>query len=313
MINCLFCINCSEELKDKVRNSVHGVNIDFKSKNDISDLNGYEVVVGNVNKDLLVNSDIKWLQLESAGCEKYMSLLDKMVITNTTGAYGEAISEYMLASLLMFNTRINQYLTKQKYHLWNNLGKHIGMNELKILVVGLGDIGKAFARKANAMHAKVYGIKRSTNVKYDYVEDIYTLDQLPKIIGEFDVVAISLPGTDETFGLFDHDLLSKMKKDSVLINVGRGKIINTNDLIRCLDEGYFRGVYLDVVDPEPLPMNNKLWNYDRVLITPHISGGYNLSSTLDRVIDIVIDNLNNYADNKQLINTVDKNGYANRG
>ena len=147
MINCLFCINCSEELKDKVRNSVHGVNIDFKSKNDISDLNGYEVVVGNVNKDLLVNSDIKWLQLESAGCEKYMSLLDKMVITNTTGAYGEAISEYMLASLLMFNTRINQYLTKQKYHLWNNLGKHIGMNELKILVVGLGDIGKAFAKK----------------------------------------------------------------------------------------------------------------------------------------------------------------------
>ena len=117
-----------------------------------------------------------------------------------------------------------------------------------------------------------------------------------------------MPGTDETFGLFDHDLLSKMKKDSVLINVGRGKIINTNDLIRCLDEGYFRGVYLDVVDPEPLPMNNKLWNYDRVLITPHISGGYNLSSTLDRVIDIVIDNLNNYADNKQLINTVDKNG-----
>ena len=78
MINCLFCINCSDELKDKVRNSVHGVNIDFKSKNDISDLNGYEVVVGNVNKDLLVNSDIKWLQLESAGCEKYISLLDKM-------------------------------------------------------------------------------------------------------------------------------------------------------------------------------------------------------------------------------------------
>ena len=172
MINCLFCINCSDELKDRVRNSVHGVNIDFKSKSDINDLTGYEVVVGNVNKDLLVNSDIKWLQLESAGCEKYMSLLDKMVITNTTGAYGEAISEYMLASLLMFNTRINQYLTKQKYHLWNNLGKHIGMNELKILVVGLGDIGKAFAKKANAMHAKVYGIKRSINVKYDYVEDI---------------------------------------------------------------------------------------------------------------------------------------------
>ena len=88
MINCLFCINCSDELKDRVRNSVHGVNIDFKSKSDINDLTGYEVVVGNVNKELLVNSDIKWLQLESAGCEKYISLLDKMVITNTTGAYG---------------------------------------------------------------------------------------------------------------------------------------------------------------------------------------------------------------------------------
>ena len=82
MINCLFCINCSDELKDRVRNSVHGVNIDFKSKNDISDLNGYEVVVGNVDKDLLVNSDIKWLQLESAGCEKYMSLLDKIIFSD---------------------------------------------------------------------------------------------------------------------------------------------------------------------------------------------------------------------------------------
>lgn len=313
MINCLFSINCSDELKERVKNNTHDINIVFKSKKEIDNLDGIDVVIGNVDKELLENSDVKWLQLESAGCEKYISLLDKMMITNTTGAYGEAISEYMLSGLLMFNTRMNQYLMKQQYHLWNNLGNHIGMSDLKILVVGLGDIGRAFASKAHALHAKVYGVKRNINVKYDYIEDIYTLDKLNDIIGDFDVVAISLPGTSETYHLFNYELLTKMKKDSVLINVGRGQIINTDDLIRCLDEGYFRGVYLDVVDPEPLPMNNKLWNFDNVMITPHVSGGYNLSSTLDRVIDIVINNLNNYVDNKQLNNIVDKSGYANRG
>ena len=309
MKKILVVIDLKDDEKQMFLDACKDVSITFCNRKDVSEnmLNEYDGVVGNLTPKLLKNkTNIKWVHLESAGAEQYLDIDSNIVITNSTGAYGEAMAEYMIAYIFAIYKRVNEYINAQKNRSWEYLGQVSRVANSKVLAVGLGDIGCTFGKKMNALGAKVYGVKRTVGKNPQYIEDIYTFEKIDEILGEMDIVALSLPSTKETYKFFDYDRLKKLKKGAVLINVGRGITVDTDALIKVLNEGHLLGVYLDVVDPEPLPINSKLWQFDNVLITPHVSGNYSMQYTFERVIQIAIDNINKYSKGIDLDNIVDR-------
>ena len=289
--------------------SVEGADITFIDRTNITidDIKDAEVILGNLPLSLVEQCEnLKWIQLDSAGANTYSSLKEDIILTNASGAYGTAISEHMIGCVLMVMKNLARYLDIQKEHEFTNLGSVNTIVSSKVLSVGMGDIGSNFAKKMNALGAEVYGVRRGVHETPDYCKGMYTMENMDEILPECDIVALSLPETEETVHLFDEARLRKMKKGAILVNVGRGSAIVTEDLLKIMREGYLAGACLDVTDPEPLPKNHPLWNTEHVYITPHISGRFNAALTYDLVLKILKDNLVRYLNNEPLENVVNK-------
>lgn len=286
-----------------------GVEITFIEKQEVTPevLQGAEIIFGNLSPQLINTIDsIRWVQLDSAGADSYKGLRDDITLTNCSGAYGEAISEHMLGYVLTVEKNLYAYHDRQKERSWESLGSVPVMRNLKVLCVGMGDIGSSFAQKMHLLGCTVYGVRRSVHDVPDYIETMYTMDNMNDILSECDIVALSLPQTSETIGMFDYQRLSMMKKDAVIINVGRGSAIVSTDLVRIMKEGHLKAACLDVTEHEPLPKNNPLWTCPGVYITPHISGRFNAEVTYDKVLDIFSTNLEHYLNHEPLEHIVDK-------
>lgn len=268
-----------------------------------------DIILGNVPVESIRGSqNLKWLQLNSAGANNYTEagvLKEGTLLTNASGAYGLAISEHMLGMLMAVQKKLHLYLANQKAHQWKDEGKVTSIYGSKTLVVGLGDIGGEFAKRMHALGSKVYGIKRNMTEVPEYLEEIYQMDKLEELLPQFDIVALSLPETKATRNLFDKNKFEKMKKNAILLNVGRGTTVNTADLCDALNNEIIGGAGLDVTDIEPLPEDSPLWNAKNLVLTPHVSGGYHLNETLERIRKIALTNLKAYYEGKPLINIVD--------
>ena len=166
--------------------------------------------------------------------------------------------------------------------------------------------GTAYLRKASALGAECWGVRRTLHDRPDFLRDLVTPEGMDALLPEMDVVALSLPGTDDAAGMFDERRLRLMKKSAILLNVGRGNCVVTEDLLRVVAEGWFKAVCLDVMDPEPLPKGHPLWTAPRVWITPHISGGYRAGVNYDRVTDAVIRNLTLVLQGQPPVHIVDR-------
>lgn len=273
-----------------------------------------DIIIGNIPPEYIRGSKkLKWLQLNSAGTDGYCEegvVPEGAYLTNATGAYGLAISEHMLGMLLEIKKKLNLYYLNQIKHQWKDEGNVTSIEGITTLVVGLGDIGGDFARKMKALGSYTIGVKRTKGTKPDYIDELYTLDSLDKLLPKADVVALTLPGTKDTYHLFNSERFKLMKKDAVILNVGRGTTICTEDLCDALEKGLIAGAGLDVTDPEPLPSDHRLWDAPGAVITPHVSGFFHLPETLRRIVRISIDNLERFKKQEPLKNIVDfKTGY----
>ena len=316
MKKILITIPMEENHKEKIKNIAFDGKIKYCSASEIikEDVCQAEIILGNVPAEFLKESkNLKWIQLNSAGANAYIEkgvLKEGVILTNATGAYGLAISEHMLAMVLALQKKICLYTENQKNHLWKDEGEVKSIYGSKTLVVGLGDIGGEFAKRMYFLGSKVYGIKKHKTELPFYIEKMYQMEELEEILPEFDIVAVSLPETKETINLFNKSKFDKMKKGALFLNVGRGSIVNSLDLCEALNSGKLGGAGIDVADIEPLPKENPLWEADNILITPHISGGYHLKETLERVRKTAIENLKSYYENKPMKNLVDfQTGY----
>ncbi|MBQ1468751.1 MAG: D-2-hydroxyacid dehydrogenase [Solobacterium sp.] len=249
---------------------------------------------------------LEWVQLFSAGANRATWLPENVLLTNAYGAYGPAIAEYLTANTLSILQLMPVYQTHQKYHEWEKLGEAKLVSEIKVLSVGMGSIGSAYLERMHALGAECYGVRRTVHEKPDYLAGLYTTGEIDTIIGECDVVALTMPETPETIGMFNEERMRKMKPGAILLNIGRGTAIVTDDLVKLANEKWFRGVVLDVTDPEPLPKNHPLWNCPNVYITPHISGRYISGNNYNRVLSVIYKNLVHYAKGEPMEHVVDK-------
>lgn len=267
-----------------------------------------EIILGNVPEDMIqTSSNLAWIHLNSAGYDPYIKegvLGPHTILTNSTGAYGKAVSEHMFAMLLALFKKLHLYRDDQRKHLWSDEGEIRSITDATILILGAGDIGKHFAAQAHALGAYVIGVKRTPGECPSYMDELHVMDRLTGLLPKADAVVSFLPSTDETKGLFDRQMFQIMKPGSFFLNGGRGDLVCTEDLCDALESGHLAGAALDVTDPEPLPEDHRLWDIPNAFITPHISGYYHLPETLHNVVSICLDNVQRYAAGEPLRNVV---------
>ncbi|MCL2228099.1 MAG: D-2-hydroxyacid dehydrogenase [Oscillospiraceae bacterium] len=272
-----------------------------------------EIVFGSMDVKLVAESPkLRWLHIQWAGADYALGseygFPEGVVLTNSSGSYGVTISEYLLTVSLMLMRGMNEYVLQQQKRLWKRLGSEKSIYGSTVCVLGLGDIGENYARRCKALGANLVKavVRTSRPNKPEFVDELYTIEALEKALYDADIVAVCLPGTAETAGLIDKKVLQSMKKGVVLLNVGRGKIIDTKALIEELDLGHIGAAGLDVTDPEPLPEDSPLWKMPNVMITPHVSGLNTLEVTNDLGVDKFVKYLEDYVAGRPFERVVDK-------
>lgn len=267
-----------------------------------------EVIIGEPHPSLLASAkNLKWMQITWAGADRYTrDFPENVILTNASGAFGRIISEYTMGMILAQYKRLPAYYNNQKKKIWADLGKEQSLLYKKALILGTGNVGSNIAQKLHAFGTYNIGINRSGRCP-EYFDECHPLEDLDAQLPKADIVIGALPRTPFTQGLFDYRRMGLIQKDALLVNVGRGTMIVTKDLEKLLEEGYFSGVVLDVMDPEPLPESSVLWTCERVLLTPHISGiGFGHEDATENTIwDICCENLCRYAAEDALTHVVD--------
>lgn len=255
-----------------------------------------EGVIGNgffLSHPIEKFSNLRYIQLTSAGYDRVpMEYICKkqIKINNARGVYSVPMAEYAVAGVLQLYKEMSGFHESQKAHLWN---KQRDLRELagkRVAIVGCGSVGTECAKRFKAFDACVIGVDFFTcgDVHYDMMKETGELDS---VLGDSDVVIITVPLTDETEGLFGAERLGKMKDGAVLVNIARGAVVETAPLITELQTGRI-GAVLDVFETEPLEEDSPLWDMKNVVITPHNS--FVGEGNGKRMSDVIMKNLEEY-------------------
>lgn len=244
---------------------------------------------------LVSGSKLKWLQSWSAGVNTLP--LEKLeahniLLTGASGVHAYPISETIFALMLGLTRKIHTYVRNQQAKTWHHANMRLEIHGKTIGIIGVGTIGKETAKIAKAFGMKVLGVRHSGEPA-EFVDEMYTTDQLDALLPQCDYVVVTLPLTKETRRMFGAEQFKLMKPEAFFINIGRGEIVVEEEIVKALQEGEIAGAGLDVFEKEPLSQDSPLWEMENVIITPHTSGStehYN-----DRVVEnILIPNLKSY-------------------
>ncbi|WP_102272910.1 D-2-hydroxyacid dehydrogenase [Cytobacillus massiliigabonensis] len=310
--------NLSQGLIEKIKEIIPNWELVIgKEKSIWSDhLNEAEVIVSwKKEMEGLISSHhskLRWLQAWSAGVNSLplQKLEDKNIhTTSANGVHAYPISETIFALMLALTRKIHTYVKNQQTKTWDHAGLNLEIHGKTIAILGIGAIGKETAKIAKAFGMEVIGFRHSGKPA-EYVDTMYTLQHLNSVLPQCDYVVVTLPYTKETHHLFGIEQFKLMKPSSFFINIGRGSIVEEQELIKALQDGEISGAGLDVFEQEPLCEGSSLWELENVIITPHTSGS--TEHYTKRVIeDIFIPNLKQYIQgDTPAINLVDYNkGY----
>lgn len=217
-------------------------------------------------KVLNQNPQIEWVQLPFAGVDAFAEILSAPVrFTSAKGSYREPVAEHALALSLALG---RQLPVRVKATSWGKR-EAVSFYDSSILIIGAGGITEELIEMLTPFRARISVCRNQTELPVAGSHEVFGLDQLGDKISDADLVVIACALTNQTRGLFDKDLLSKMKSTAFLVNVARGPIIKTTDLLAALEAGTIAGAAVDVTDPEPLPDGHPMFGRDDLIVTPH--------------------------------------------
>lgn len=256
---------------------------------------------------------IRWIHATSAGVDALMipPVRDSDIpVTNARGIFDRGIAEYVLGAVLLFAKDTMTNLALQHEHRWKHRETEM-VHGRQALVVGAGSIGREVAGLLQGLGMDVVGTARSERDDPCF-RKVHAQDELPELLPEADYVIITAPLTDQTRHLFDAEMFERMKASARLINVGRGPIVRTGDLVTALQNRTIAGAALDVFEEEPLEEDCPLWDMDNVMISAHMAGDF--IGWRRALIEQFVDNFRHWQAGEPLINPVDKKkGYAAGG
>ncbi len=262
------------------------------------------------NEDFAYCENLEWMQSPSSGVNYYVqggAFPKNALLSCSTGCYGNIISEHLLAMVMALCRRLPEYQEQQVQHKWEIRRYDKPLEDATLMILGAGDIGTTLAKWMRPMVGKIIGVRRSSREFPDCYDEMITLEQLDDCLPRVDILVAVLPHTPETVHLLNEERLRKMKKDAVIVNGGRGSLIDQEALCSVMDEGWFWGVGLEVTSPEPLPAEHPLWSQPRVIITPHAAGNsFAPGSPLEKKIwNFIVGNVRKYLETGIPDNLVD--------
>ena len=263
---------------------------------------------------------LRWCHSISAGVGHFLNsgVFDcgNVLLTNSSGAYGLAISEHIIMVTLLLMRRMPEYFKVVEERGWTRDLKIRSVKGSVIAIAGTGNLGQNAAKRFKALGAKkVIGFSRSGSNRPSF-DEVFRVDEFEEVVSgraeedQIDVLVLCVPGTPDSEGLLSAERIAALPEKTFVINVGRGTVIDQEALIEALNEVRIAGAALDVMYPEPLPADHPLWTARNCIITPHISGDMGLPETIDITVDIFCENLRRYAAGRELTNLIDINaGY----
>ena len=270
-----------------------------------------DIIYGFAPSIVKTSKNLKWLCVPWAGVDSLMApdyfANENCILTNSAGAYGVSIAEHMIATSIVMMRRLNEFFAETREEKWLSPRSQKSLKDSRITVLGTGDIGTSFAKRAKAFEpAQIAGVCRSGKSSEAVYDKVLPVTELDSILPETDLLAMSLPATPETKGILSRERLALMPQGAYIVNVGRGSAIDEDALADALDSGHIAGAALDVFQTEPLPKGHRLWKTKNILITPHVAGNLTLPYTKDKNVDMFIEDLQNFVAGKALHYLVNK-------
>ena len=304
------------ELLNELQNTAPNATVSAVEQDGIkvADLVDSDIVFGRIPPHLLCDlPNLKWLHLASAGAngmtDRSLYANKSTILTKSSGTFGIPIAEHIIGMMIAIGRDFGYYYRKQNEGKWCSDFPHLlDIYDSTVIVIGLGDIGTEVCKHLDGFGCKLIGFRRNESKLNEAISDIRPISQLHKTLPDADYVIICTPGTTETDKLFSHYEFELMKSCAIIINVGRGIIIDSDALADALKKNKIGGAGLDVTDPEPLPEGHPLWDAPNLLITPHVSAATEV--TTKRRFMVFLKLLKRYLAGQELYNLVDfETGY----
>ena len=287
-----------EKHLDLIRKTVEALGHEvhfFKNEQEIpqSDFDA-DIIYGFAPSIVKSSKKLKWLCVPWAGVDSLMVpgyfANEDCLLTNAAGAYGVSIAEHMIAVSLIMMRRLNEFMEETRNGLWLSPRSQRSLKDCRITVLGTGDIGTTFAKRALAFEpAAIVGVCRSGKSRESVYDKVYQVSELDSLLPQTDLLAMSLPATPETRGILSRQRLALLPEGAYIVNVGRGSAIDEEALADALDSGHIAGAALDVFQTEPLPKDHRLWKTKNLLITPHVAGNMTLPHTRDKNVQMFLE------------------------
>lgn len=251
---------------------------------------------------------VRWVHSLSAGVENILTpeLVNSSVpLTNARGVFAESLGEFVIAAALFFAKDLRRMVRSQEAAKWDQFDVEV-LYRQSMAIVGYGEIGRAAARRAKALGMKVYATRRRAELLKDdpIVDEGFSPERMTEMIAKSDYVVAAAALTPESRDLIGEREIAAMKKTAVIMNVGRGPVINEAALVRALQGDRIRGAALDVFDKEPLPDGHPFWAMKNVLLSPHCAD--HTEGWLEDAAGFFVENFHRFAKGEPLQNVVDK-------
>jgi phosphoglycerate dehydrogenase-like enzyme len=250
--------------------------------------------------------NLRWVHSRSVGLERTLFpelSASSVPLTNGSGVFSPSLGEFTLGAILYFAKDFRRLVRNQMAGTWDVFD--VTMAEGKTVgIVGYGDIGRAIAIRVRPLGMKVLALKRNTAQVDPMVDHVFGPEQRGQMISRSDYIVVAAPLTAETRGMIGEAEFAAMKPTAVVINVGRGPIIDERALVGALSERRIKGAALDVFDHEPLPPGHPFFKLENVLLSPHCAD--HTLDWLDNAMEFFIEQFERYSKGQPLLNVVDK-------
>ena len=261
-----------------------------------------------IREVFLMSHSVRWVHSRSAGLERTLFpelIASNVTMTNGSGVFSPSLGEFALGAILYFAKDFRRMIRNQMAGVWEPFDV-LPISGQTVGIVGYGDIGRAVAARVRAMGMKVLAVKRhvAQSDSDPLVDQIYGPHQRIEMLSRCDYVVVATPLNAETQGLIGETELAAMKPDAVIINVGRGPVIDEPAMIKALSENLIKGAALDVFAEEPLPKGHPFYTLQNVLLSPHCAD--HTPDWLDNAMRFFIAQFERFRRGEPLLNVVDK-------
>jgi phosphoglycerate dehydrogenase-like enzyme len=253
---------------------------------------------------------VRWIHSLPTGVERMLfpALIDSTVpLTNARGAFSRSLAEFAILGILFHTKKVRRLVDNQRVRKWDSF--YVGFAKGWVLgIVGYGEIGRECALLAKGLGLKIHALRRDPgkSATDPLIDRVFGPSELAEMLAGIDVLLCSAPLTPDTHHMIGDAQFKVMKPTAIVLNVGRGPVIDEAALVRALQNKQIAGASLDVFEHEPLPDDSALWRMDNVLISPHCTDHTEDPDWLDLSMQVFLDNFRRYRNGEPLENIVDK-------